>query len=219
MNYLNNYLKESKYNQFFTQNDFEEIEKNKIDLFDYEKLDKELKFYILISGYLDLYYPDKNGKNHLVGRLYAKDFQINGILMYLKHEYNNLNNPLIKISKGARIAKINEEKIKFLLDKADFLKFVLARKLKYNERLVQENYYRSIFSIDEYLAYILVIHSENKKYFVDNYSNFAKLLKCNRTTLYRAFDRLIENKLIEKKGDMIEIISYENLRKLFDDYL
>lgn len=219
MNCLNNYLKESKYNQFFTQNDFEEIEKNKIDLFDYEKLDKELKFYILISGHLDFYYPDKNGKNHLVGRLYAKDYQINGILMYLKHEYNNLNNPLIKISKGARIAKINEEKIKFLLDKADFLKFVLARKLKYSERLIQENYYRSIFSIDEYLAYILVIHSEKNRYFVDNYSDFARLLKCNRTTLYRSLDRLISQKLIEKKEDMIEIISYENLRKLFDDYL
>ncbi len=219
MDYLNNYLKESKYNQFFTDCDLKEVEREKLDLFDFEKLDKELKFYILMSGYLDLYYPDKNGKNHLVGRLYSKDYQINGILMYLKHEYDNLNNPLIKISKGARIAKIKEEKIKGLLSEPDFLKFVLARKLKYNERLVQENYYRSIFSIDEYLAYILIAHSENRKYFVDNYSNFAKLLKCNRTTLYRALDRLSSQNLIEKKGDIIEISSYENLRKLFDDYL
>ena len=219
MNKIESYLTESGYADFLSPEDLFEIPLERFHNKSSSEINENGDFYFIIEGTLDVFYPDKNGKNHLMARVYPQDYQLGGIPKYFKKKYHNLNDYVASFSKGATLYGIDRNKIETLLKTPDFLEFIFEKYFNYSSHIVQENYFRSIFTLEEYLAYILYHHSTDNEYMVKSYSLFANLLKCDRTNLYRALSSLQEQGIVRKEGKTIQIVSQEKLRYIFEEKL
>ncbi len=217
MNKIESYLKQSGYNKFIKTEDLFKIDVKKMKGITFSELNDNIRFYILIEGYIDAYYPDKLGKSHLAGRIYSKDYQIGGLPGYFGRRYNNLNNYYISFSKNSLLYGINHEKMKYLIEDKDFLKFLLDKNIEFLSKVIQENYLRTVFNSEEYIAYILYHHSQDGQYIVENYFKFSNLVKCNRSTLYKVLSELEKDGIIEKNGKVIRIKSMEELKYIFEE--
>ena len=219
MNKIENYLKESGYGDFLTLEDLFSIPLERFQNKSSSEINENEDFYFILHGSLDVFYPDKNGKNHLIARVYPQDYQLGGIPKYFKKKYHNLNDYVASFSKGTTLYGINRDKIEKLLKTPEFLEFVFEKFFHYSSHVVQENYFKSIFTLEEYLAYILYNHSTDNKYTVRSYSLFASLLKCDRTNLYRALSSLQKQGVVTKEGKTIQIVSLEKLKYIFEEKL
>lgn len=219
MNKIENYLKESGYGTFISPEDLFRIPLEKFQNKSSSEINENGDFYFILEGSMDVFYPDKNGKNHLLARVYPQDYQLGGIPKYFKKKYHNLNDYIASFPKGTVLYGINSTKIEKLLKTPEFLEFVFEKSFHFTTHIVQENYFRSIFTLEEYLAYILYNHSTDNEYTVKSYSLFANLLKCDRTNLYRALSSLQEQEVVRKEGKTIQIVSQERLRYIFEEKL
>lgn len=215
MNKLSNYIFESGFSDFINEKDVFYIDVKKIKHLKMSELYRELKYYLLVEGYFDIYYPDKLGKNHLVARIYPKDIKIGGFLS----RSDFLNNYFITFSKNIALYSIKKNKIEELMEDNKFLRLILNRNLEHFPRLVEENYFRSILTLEEFIAYIIYSHSADGVYVVENYFTFASLLKCDRSSLYRTLESLESKDIIKKNGKVIDVISFENLKEIYDEKL
>lgn len=216
---IKDYLKESGYGKFLSADDLFQLEREDFQNKTSFEINEERSFYLLIRGQMDIFYPDKNGKNHLLARVYSKDYTLGGLPKYFNKEYNSSHIYIASLSKDALLYQIKEKKVTELLKDRDFIETTFEKYYKLSSKIIQENYFRSIFTLEEYLAYILYNHSEDDKYTVTNYSLFSNLLKCDRTNLYRCLSSLESQELIEKDGKTIKILSHEGLKYLFDEKL
>lgn len=219
MNKIEFFLKESGYGRFISLQDLEEVSTDRFQNKSTAEITENENFFLLVEGSMDVFYPDKNGKNHLLGRIYPQDHQLGGIPKYFKKKYHNLNDYVISLSKDASIYGVHKKKIEKLLKTPEFLEFVFEKSFNFLSDVIQENYFRSIFTLEEYLAYIICYHSTDNQYTVKSFSLFANLLKCDRTNLYRALSSLEKQGVIEKDGKTIKIISQEELRYIFEEKL
>ncbi len=219
MNKIENYLKESGYGAFLSPEDLFKIPLERFQNKSSSEINENGDFYFIIHGTMDVFYPDKNGKNHLIARVYPHDYQLGGIPKYFKKKYHNLNDYVASFPKGTILYGINRDKIETLLKTPEFLEFVFEKFFYYSSHVVQENYFKSIFTLEEYLAYILYNHSTDNEYTVRSYSLFANLLKCDRTNLYRALSSLQKQGVIRKEGKTIQLICQEKLRYIFEEKL
>lgn len=216
---IEKYLIKSGYDQFIDPSDlyplaFEEIH-NKSSV----ELSKSGNFFLLIYGSADTFFPDKKGKNHLLARIYADDYQIFGIPKYFKKKYNSLDDYLISVNKESVFYGINKAKIETLLKNVSFMEFIFEKYMHFASRTIQENYLRNVFSLEEYLAYILYNHAKEEIYKVSNYSLFSNLLKCDRTNLYRVISTLESQGVLEKNGKLLKIKSRKKLKFIFEEKL
>lgn len=216
---INDYLKESKYDRFLSVDDLFQLKKEDFQDKTAFEINEEQNFYFLIWGQMDIFYPDKNGKNHLLARVYSKDYQLGGLPKYFNREYNSMYSYIVSLSKDAILYQIKEKKMAELLKNSEFIKKVFEKYYNLSSKIVQENYFRSVFTLEEYLAYILYNHSEKNRYTVTNYSLFSNLLKCDRTNLYRCLSSLEDQELIKKDGKTISILSYDGLKYIFEEKL
>ena len=216
---IKNYLKASGYDRFLSVDDLFQLKKEYFQDKTAFEINEEQNFYFLIGGQMDIFYPDKNGKNHLLARIYSNDYQLGGLPKHFNREYNSMYSYIISLSKDATLYQIKKQKMNELLKDRDFIEMAFEKYYNLSSKIVQENYFRSIFSLEEYLAYILYNHSEDDEYTVTNYSLFSNLLKCDRTNLYRCLGSLEQQKLIKKDGKTIKILSYEGLEYLFTEKL
>lgn len=212
-----NYLIKSGYDQFIDPDDlypiaFEEVH-NKSSV----ELNEIGNFFLLIYGSADTFFPDKKGKNHLITRIYADDYQIFGIPKYFKKKYNSLDDYLISVNKNSVFYGIDQKKIEVLLKDVSFMEFIFEKYMHFASRTMQENYLRNVFSLEEYLAYILYNHARKGIYKVINYSLFSNLLKCDRTNLYRVISTLETQGVLEKDGKLLKIKSMEKLKFIFEE--
>jgi DNA-binding MarR family transcriptional regulator len=219
MNKIENYLMESGYGAFLSPEDLFEIPLERFQNKSSSEINENGDFYFIIQGALDVFYPDKDGKNHLLTRVYPQDYQLGGIPKYFKRKYHNLNDYVASFSKESILYGINKDKVETLLKTPEFLEFTFEKFFNYSSHVVQENYFKSIFTLEEYLAYILYNHSTENKYTVRSYSLFANLLKCDRTNLYRALSSLQEQGVVRKEGKTIQVICEEKLRYIFEEKL
>lgn len=219
MNKVKNYLKKSGYDAFLSPDDLFEIPLERFQNRSSSEINENGDFYFIIQGSLDVFYPDKEGKNHLLTRVYPHDYQLGGIPKYFKKKYHNLNDYVASFSKESVLYGINRDKVEKLLKTPEFLEFVFEKFFNYSSHVVQENYFKSIFTLEEYLAYILYNHSTDNEYTVRSYSLFANLLKCDRTNFYRALSSLQEQGVVRKEGKTIRIICQEKLRYTFEEKL
>lgn len=217
MNNIQNYLKESGYGRFLSSEDLFPVSLEKFQNKTSQEIFDGIDFFFVIEGSMDIFFPDKNGKNHLLARVYANDYQLGGIPKYFSLKYHNLNHYIAAMSKDAAVYGIKNEVMKVLMKTPEFLDFTFEKQLFYTSDILRENYFRSIFSLEEYLAYILYKHSTDSCYTVENYSSFASLLKCDRTNLYRVIASLEDQGLIKKDGKTINIISMKDLEDVFDE--
>lgn len=219
MKIIEKFLKESGYGQFISSEDMFPIPADKVHNKTSEELYESVSFFFLVEGFLDVFYPDKNGKNHLLARVYPEDYQLGGIPKYFNVKYHSLNTYIASFSKNCLLYGIKKEKVEELFKTPKFLEFTFEKNFLYTSTIIRENYFRSIFTLEEYLAYILYTHSKEDSYTVVSYSQFAGLLKCDRTNLYRALSSLEDQGLVEKDGKTIRILSMEMLEEVFDEKL
>ncbi|GLI54771.1 hypothetical protein PM10SUCC1_02860 [Propionigenium maris DSM 9537] len=213
MNKLRKYLFESGFSEFIGEKDIFYVDVKKIKHLKIRELYEKLEYYLLVEGYFDIYYPDKLGKNHLVARIYPNDFKIGGFL----GGYDFLNDYFVTFSKNTMLYSIKKSKIEKLMENNKFLRLILKRNLEHFPRLVEENYFRSVLTLEEFIAYIIYSHSKDGIYVVENYFTFASLLKCDRSSLYRILDSLENKNIIKKNGKRIEIISFEDLKAIYKE--
>lgn len=128
-----------------------------------------------------------------------------------------MDNYQISLSKKSICYGINRQKIKELFNNISFMEFIFEKYMHFTSRTMQENYLRNIFSIEEYVAYILYNHAREGVYEVSGYSLFASLLKCDRTTLYRVITTLESQNILKKDGKVLRIKSMEKLKFIFDE--
>lgn len=214
---VENYLEKSGYGEFLTIEDvfeviFDEIDKE--NLIGYQNIKT---FSLLIRGSADIFYPDKNGKNHIISRIYAKDYQILGMLKYISEGNLNFQDYYASFSKDSFLIKVKDERREELVKDPNFLYFMLKRMGCFSWKTAEENYLRNVFSLTEFLAFILYNYSENKIYKVSSFTYFASMLKCNRANLYRSLDALEMIGLIEKDEKQIKIKSMEGLKRIFEE--
>lgn len=214
---IEEYLIKSGYDQFIGSDDlypiaFEEVH-NKSSM----ELSETGHFFLLIYGSADTFFPDKNGKNHLLARIYADDYQICGISKHFKKKYDSLDDYLISVNKGSLFYGIDRKKIEILLKNSSFLEFIFEKYMHFASRTMQENYLRNVFSLEEYLAYILYKHARKGFYKVTSYSLFSNLLKCDRTNLYRVISALETQGVLEKDGKVLKIKSMKKLKFIFEE--
>ncbi len=215
MNKLGRYLFESGFSDFISEKDIFYIDVKKMKHLRISELHNKLEYYLLVEGHFDIYYPDKLGKNHLVARIYPNDFKIGGFIS----RYDFLNDYFVSFSKNIVLYSIKKSKIEELMEDNKFLRLILNRNLEHFPRLVEENYFRSVFTLEEFTAYIIYSHSKDGVYVVENYFTFASLLKCDRSSLYRILDSLENKNIIKKSGRIIEVISFDDLKEIYDGKL
>lgn len=214
---LNNYLIKSGYDTFIDVEDLYPISFDKLHNKSCRKISERTHFFLMVLGSMDIYFPDRNGKNHLLARAYADDHQLGGLPGHFKKKHSCLEeNYLISLSGGAVCFGIKKEKITTLFNSSSFMAFVLERYMSFTTQIIQENYLRNVFSLEEYLAYILYKHAREDVYEVINYTLFSSLLKCERTNLYRVIQSLEKQGILEKNGKILKIKSLKKLKFIFD---
>ena len=216
---LEKYLLKSGYDKFLKADDLYPIAFNKVNNKSFIEISEPGNIFLVIQGNTDIYFPDKNGKNHLLARAYTDDYQLGGISKHFQKKDVSMDNYQISLSKNSICYGINKEKIKKLLNSISFIEFVFERHIRFTNRIIQENYLRNIFSVEEYVAYILYNHAREGIYEVNSYSLFANLLKCDRTTLYRVITALESRDILKKDGKVLRIKSMEKLKFIFDEKL
>ena len=152
-----------------------------------------------------------------MARIYPEDYPLGGMPKYFNQKYNNTNNFIASLSKDARLYEIDSKKMTELLKSHEFLELIFEKYFTFSTQIIRENYFRSIFTLEEYLAYILYNHSKKGEYVVENYTTFANLSKCDRTNLYRSLTSLENAGLVKKYGKKIEILSMKDLKYLFEE--
>ena len=65
MNKIENYLKDSGYDAFLSPGDLFPIPLEKFHNKSPSEINESEGFYFILEGSMDVFYPDKNGKNHL----------------------------------------------------------------------------------------------------------------------------------------------------------
>lgn len=211
------YLLKSGYDKFLKADDLYPIAFNKVNNKSFIEISEPGNIFLMIQGNMDIYFPDKNGKNHLLARAYTDDYQLGGLSKYFQKKDVSMDNYQISLSKKSICYGINRQKIKELFNNISFMEFIFEKYMHFTSRTMQENYLRNIFSIEEYVAYILYNHTREGVYEVSGYSLFASLLKCDRTTLYRVITTLESRNILKKDGKILRIKSMEKLKFIFDE--
>ncbi len=216
---LEKYLLKSGYGKFINTYDLYPIAFNKINNKTFIEVSEPVNIFLMIQGHMDIHFPDKHGKNHLLARVYTDDYQLGGTSKHFLQKDSSMGNYQISLSNNSICYGINKDKIKELFNDPSFLSFVFERHIRFTNQIMQENYLRNIFSIEEYVAYILYNHSREGVYEVNGYSLFANLLKCDRTTLYRVIVSLENRGILKKDDKILRINSMEQLKFIFDEKL
>lgn len=213
---IEEYLLKSGYNKFINSNDLKPITVDKVHHKSSIEINDSIHFFFIIQGNMDVFFPDQEGKNHLMARVYANDYQLGGIIRYFKKKISPMDDYIFSLSKGSVCYGINQQKIDELLKNYSFVEFIFEKYIIFTSNILQENYLKSVFSLEEYLAYILYHHSIEGVYKVTNFSIFSNLLKCNRTSLYKILSNLKDKGILEKNGKFIKVISMEKLKLVFE---
>jgi len=216
---LRKYLLKSGYGKFIDTDDLYSIDFNKVNNKSFVEISEPGDIFIMIQGHMDIYFPDKHGKNHLLARVYTDDYQLGGTSKHFLQKDSSMDNYQISLSSNSICYGINKKKIKILFNDPSFLSFIFERHIRFTNQIMQENYLRNIFSIEEYIAYILYNHAREGVYEVSGYSLFANLLKCDRTTLYRVIISLENRGILKKDDKLLRIHSMEQLKFIFDEKL
>ena len=168
--------------------------------------------FILLEGYVDIIYKETKYKD-VLHRIHPLDFHLCNISPVL-----GLNLRILKFnfSKDSIVAVINSCKIKELSKKSNFLKNLYLNTSKFIfEKLRDEEFMRKLNG-KEKLAYYLLKYSKNNQYKVDNYSDFAKVLRSDRNYIYKVIWELEKKELIKKNKDTLFIV---NRKGLIDNYI
>lgn len=171
--------------------------------------------FILLNGYVDIIYKETKHKD-ILHRIHPLDLHLCNISAVL-----SLNPRIIKFSfsKDSIVGVINSCKIKELSKKPNFLKNLYLNSSKFIfEKLRDEEFMRKLNG-EEKLSYYLLKYSKDNQYKVDNYSNFAKVLKTDRNYIYKIIWKLEEKNLIEKKKNTIIIKNRKTLEKFYTSFL
>lgn len=176
-----------------------------------KKIDPENSF-ILLEGYVDIIYKEAKSKD-VLHRIHPLDLHLCNIPPIL-----GLNLRILKysFSKNSVVGIINSCKIKELSKKSDFLKNLYLNTSKFVfEKLRDEEFMRKLNGKKK-LAYYLLKYSKDNQYKVDNYSDFAKVLRSDRNYIYKVIWELEKQKLIKKSKDTLFIIDRKGL---IDSYI
>lgn len=78
------YLLKSGYDKFLKADDLYPIAFNKVNNKSFIEISEPGNIFLMIQGNMDIYFPDKNGKNHLLARAYTDDYQLGGLSKYFQ---------------------------------------------------------------------------------------------------------------------------------------
>jgi len=145
MNNIENYLKESGYGKFLSPEDLFSLSLEKLQNKTSQEIFNNVDFYFVIEGSMDVFFPDKNGKNHLIARVYANDYQLGGLPKHFKSKYNNLNQYIASLSKDAAVYGIKNDVMKDLMKTSEFLDFTFEKQQSYTSDILRENYLEVYF--------------------------------------------------------------------------
>jgi len=213
---VKNYLITSGYCTFIDVEDLYPIPLEKLHNKSCKEIGERTDFFLMVAGSLDIHFPHRNGKNHIMARVYADDYQLGGLPEHFRIKHSYTENHLISLSDEAVCFGVNKTKMETLFNTPSFMTFIFERYMSFTSQIIQENYLRNVFSLDEYLAYILYKHTRGDTYEVINYSLFSSLLKCERTNLYRVIRSLEDQGILEKNGKTLKIKSLKKLKFIFD---
>ena len=163
--------------------------------------------FILLEGYVDIIYKETKYKD-VLHRIHPLDFHLCNISPVL-----GLNLRILKFnfSKDSIVAVINSCKIKELSKKSNFLKNLYLNTSKFIfEKLRDEEFMRKLNG-KEKLAYYLLKYSKNNQYKVDNYSDFAKVLRSDRNYIYKVIWELEKKELIKKNKVIFLLVNRKGL--------
>lgn len=214
---LENYLLKSGYGRYIDTSDLYPMAFNRVNNKTFIEISEPGDIFLMLQGNMDIYFPDKNGKNHLLARVYRDDYQLGGISRYFQKEDASMDDYLISLSDNALCYGIDRKKMEILFEDPSFIALIFERHIGFTNQIMQENYLRNIFSIEEYIAYILYHHSRDGIYEVRAYSLLANLLKCDRTTLYRILISFEERGILKKDENILRIRSLKQLRYIFEE--
>lgn len=171
--------------------------------------------FILLKGYVDIIYKEAKHKD-VLHRVHPLDFHLCNISPVLGLNPRIIN---FSFSKDSIVGVIDPCKVKGFSKKPSFLKNLYLNSSKFIfEKLRDEEFMRKL-SGEEKLAYYLIKYSEDSQYKVDNYSNFAKVLKTDRNYIYKIIWKLEDENLIEKKKNTLFIKDKKILKARYASFL
>lgn len=194
----------------FKKNDIEKI----ITLERDERLylcDLEFSFGILSKGKLVLAYENSSGTGAPLNLFSKLGAVLGGYVFFLEEE--SIENFYFIALEKTEILKVSNKRSRELLEDKDFLFLLLENISKSSFSLIKDLIYRSDKSVEKFLAYVLLKYSEDGQFKVRNFSLFSDYMKCSRSNLYIALEKLIGKEIIKKKGKTITILDWEGLKE------
>ncbi len=174
--------------------------------------DLDTSFCIFSKGRLVLAYESVGGTGAALKLFSTPGVIIGGYAFFLEDEY--INNFFFIALERTELKKISKKRSLELLKDNDFLLNLIKNMAEGSFSLVKDLIYRSDRSVEKFLAYVLLKYSEDDVFKVRSLSRFSEYMKCSRSNLYNAIQKLIDSEIIEKKGNLITILDREALEEV-----
>lgn len=202
----------TKYNKFkFEDSDIEDI----ITLEKDDTLylhDLDCSFCIFSDGRIVLAYESFGGTGAALKLFATPGVIIGGYAFFLEDEY--IDNFFFIALERTILKKISKERSRELLDDKSFLTLLLETMAKGSFSLIKDLIYRSDRSVEKFLAYVLLKYSVEGIFKVRSLSRFSEYMKCSRSNLYNAIQKLVNSGVIKKDGTTLTIIDREALEEI-----
>ncbi len=207
-------------NKFLFYNQLTEIEKKSLTVETYVKDSFVVTFgkntvefcYFIIDGKVKvvknvngkiIYYPLKLKKNDLLGiSLFMADININFDFICNSDELKVIKIP-IKI-----IERLKNESLKFN-------SYIQKMVIKFLRVYWNVNHIKSIYGNEGFIAYMLLLESNNNYIYIKNFQNFINYLNISSVSFYKILNKFIEANIIIKEQNSIRIINKKKLTSLY----